>query len=471
MINRLIELIIIIITYMTICIYGNFIPRQNLIKGGDIVDNNMESKIVMPFSSDMTSTINKFVTGYNHKNDYVNTFLRGYNKNYEPAVTINDIHEELPYDDNKSIVKLGSHNGQRKLLLTEIQFLTKSRNSNIKYCLYAGSAPGNKTFYLSKLFPEIIFILIDPNKFDLKLDTGISHRYVKHPQIAHLITEDTPDTDDLTCNVIHTTDYLDTIKSTGYKIFIIQDFMTDKIADEFKTLDMVFISDIRSNVYNKSFPMDFDIYWNNSMMFNWINIMRPNISMLKIRTPYLNDDKKIEIPSRIKEDFDSSKEFGIDMLKDYEEDKMTLPNGEFYIQAWAPQSSTEMRLVIRQHDINNPVELNMKQIESKLNYYNIMRRTLFYHKNPNVNRQLGFCNCGDCALENKIWTDYGFSPKEIIRAVEHLGILLKRPLRSFHKYMVFEKHDKQSLQYILQNWEPKKKKTDRYKNQKGNAGK
>jgi hypothetical protein len=150
---------------------------------------------------------------------------------------------------------------------------------------------------------------------------------------------------------------------------------------------------------------------------------------------------------------------------------MTLPNGEFYIQAWAPQSSTEMRLVIRQHDINNPVELNMKQIESKLNYYNIMRRTLFYHNNPNVNRQLGFCNCGDCALENKIWTDYGFSPKEIIRAVEHLGILLKRPLRSFHKYHVFEKQDKQSLRYILQNWEPKKKKTDRYKNQKGNAGK
>ena len=31
------------------------------------------------------------------------------------------------------------------------------------------------------------------------------------------------------------------------------------------------------------------------------------------------------------------------------------------------------------------------------------------HKNNNSSKKLKFCHCNDCALENKIWTDYGYN--------------------------------------------------------------
>ena len=65
------------------------------------------------------------------------------------------------------------HWGQRKLLLTEIEFLTmyfeKKTNDKPTYVIYAGAAPGNHILYLSKLFPTVHFELYDPRNFSEKL--------------------------------------------------------------------------------------------------------------------------------------------------------------------------------------------------------------------------------------------------------------------------------------------------------------
>lgn len=57
------------------------------------------------------------------------------------------------------------HWGQRKLLLSEIEFLTLYSEPGITV-VYAGAAPGTHIGYLSRLFPEVSrFVLVDPSPF------------------------------------------------------------------------------------------------------------------------------------------------------------------------------------------------------------------------------------------------------------------------------------------------------------------
>ena len=56
------------------------------------------------------------------------------------------------------------HWGQRKLFITELFFLTKYQNLG-DVVIYAGAAPGNHIPFLTELFPQLKFILVDPNKF------------------------------------------------------------------------------------------------------------------------------------------------------------------------------------------------------------------------------------------------------------------------------------------------------------------
>ncbi len=58
-----------------------------------------------------------------------------------------------------------NHWGQRKLLLSEIEFLTVHGSPGC-VVIYAGAAPGTHIPYLVKLFPEVkCFVLYDPADF------------------------------------------------------------------------------------------------------------------------------------------------------------------------------------------------------------------------------------------------------------------------------------------------------------------
>jgi len=64
------------------------------------------------------------------------------------------------------------HFGQRKLFLSEVEFLTnvcrelppKMRFKKI-VVIYAGAAPGNHIGQLSEMFPFVRFVLVDPAKY------------------------------------------------------------------------------------------------------------------------------------------------------------------------------------------------------------------------------------------------------------------------------------------------------------------
>jgi cap2 methyltransferase len=107
---------------------------------------------------------------------------------------------EEPYRRRKDEIKSVLHWGQRKLLFSEIEFLTLYGEKDIT-CIYAGAAPGTHIKYLSSLFPDIKFVLVDPSPFTVKSDE---------------------------------------------KITIIEDFFTDKLAESFTNTPNLFISDIRT---------------------------------------------------------------------------------------------------------------------------------------------------------------------------------------------------------------------------------
>lgn len=82
--------------------------------------------------------------------------------------------ERMPYRRRRGEAKTVDHWGQRKLLLSEIEFLTLySQHSSNMLVVYAGAAPGTHTNFLANLFPHLRFVLVDPAPFDTKPSDSI----------------------------------------------------------------------------------------------------------------------------------------------------------------------------------------------------------------------------------------------------------------------------------------------------------
>ena len=116
----------------------------------------------------------------------------------------------MTFDKQKTENLKNLHWGQRKLLLSEIEFLTNYWNEydqNLKkYVLYVGAAPGEHIKHLIKLFPTIHFILYDPAPFTIKPSDNVT---------------------------IH------------------QEYFTDEDVQKYKNMNLFFISDIREREVGK----------------------------------------------------------------------------------------------------------------------------------------------------------------------------------------------------------------------------
>lgn len=143
-------------------------------------------------------------------------------------------------DEKKSVI----HWGQRKLLLSEIEFLTQCAQDH-DTVVYAGAAPGTHISYLVKLFPTLKFILIDPSDF--------------------------------------------VVGASPPTIEIRQTFFTDQLAQEFAgRSDVLFISDIRSADWRvlKEEEVEDEVEQNQLDQMRWHVIINPKYSMLKFRLPW-----------------------------------------------------------------------------------------------------------------------------------------------------------------------------------------
>lgn len=108
--------------------------------------------------------------------DIFNTFIRDkpYTVLQQPVIDYNGISGQFPYVENAggyckfNIAYRGSiHIGQRKLFMSELWALTQMLTSHteVGLVIYAGSAPSMKLWYLMQLFPNVKFLLVDPNEF------------------------------------------------------------------------------------------------------------------------------------------------------------------------------------------------------------------------------------------------------------------------------------------------------------------
>lgn len=171
------------------------------------------------------------------------------------------------------------HFGQLKLHLGEVDFLSES---TARLVVYAGAAPATHIMILVEMFPDIMFHLYDPRRFDI---------------LAH---------DRICINPYHNDHNMSTT-SDKYGWF------TDQVAASYRNRAVTFISDIRTEA------TEHEIEHNQRAQQRWITIMQPVASMLKFKLPYVQPG---------------------------ESSCYTYLAGTIRPQCWAPTTSAESRLTI-----------------------------------------------------------------------------------------------------------------------------
>lgn len=387
------------------------------------------------------SKIKQVVDGLSHnmstglKRIYGKLFTKKYlDPPSKPIRIFEDIPHQLPYETNTKIYKPSVHIGQRKLHNTEVSFLTTNVDPNNEVIVvYAGAAPSNHTGFLAQLFPNIKFILVDPNPFDIFEANPVILRHVDGPNIDLKLAKK------LIKKAIEGSD----------QIYIINDMFTMHLAKAISELisknKLFFISDIRTNVSSgEQNPDALDILWNLSQQYNWMSVMKPNMSMLKFRHPFYEEDPEIFekhcIRSPYKEDFEMSKQLGIDFIGNKRKNKLIYWDGEIHLQSFPGVTSTETRLITSAKALKDFGSHH--EYENKMFYYNSIERCYTLHNNDNADFKLGFDHCNDCALENLYWTEYLKKYAKFVRPGTTVKSLVKKLSDITNRPLIRDDHGK-----------------------------
>ena len=85
------------------------------------------------------------------------------------ARTLESDAPKKPYRRRADEEKTAIHWGQRKLLMSEIEFLLSTLpKSQQCVVVYAGAAPGTHVRILADMFPSHLFVLVDPAPFTVR---------------------------------------------------------------------------------------------------------------------------------------------------------------------------------------------------------------------------------------------------------------------------------------------------------------
>lgn len=376
-----------------------------------------------------------------------------------PMVMYDDIKYKYPYKEKSCFVRVANANGQRKLGLEEIQFLTKY-HGDIDLLIYAGSAPGYMHGFVSHMFPGIKLILIDPtdhslmigdidelmlrndrfNANDSMYDNYESVLYFYDNNAIHGIsTHHTANIYDFENDKIlkldrkldmekikdimkrnkfaHTKSnfkkFRDIIQNTKYKFFIFQTLFSNELATFMKeSLDGLrygFTSDIRSREDAETM-MNRSIMINLTQQLDWTMILQPAVYKLKFRLPFegVNTDP---LGDTFKE---YDKKYKINTVKDYKNGVLSYLDGDIYLQPWAPRGSTETRLIGRRENLTKPFKkYNEAEYAARFFYYNYVHRPFVVHENKYFNPEMGIDKSADSALEIQILEEYKNKVKDI----------------------------------------------------------
>ncbi len=259
-------------------------------------------------------------------NNYIASFRKPKNpiviKKFFRILTPDFAKEE--YKSNTLCKRNSIHWGQRKLLLSEIELL----------CIYF------------ERFPQSVITNLIVIYAGAAPGTHIKILHELFPEIEFVLFD--PSTFDRSLRNIS-------------KITLHQQLFTDEICaqlkEEHNDRDIIFISDVRTADTSSMISEDVEknVANDQKMQMEWYYILNPKLSMFKFRLPW--DDKKILY------------------LK-----------GDIYLQAYAPLTSTETRLIIEK---DAPVvEYDNKSYEEQLFYFNRYLRESYYVVDEDFNKPL-----------------------------------------------------------------------------------
>jgi hypothetical protein len=354
-----------------------------------ISDNDLEKKII-------------------NLNDKIKDYI--YDKEILPVYDINDLSDNLEYDQVDLTTHTNCHIGQRKLLLNKLEFINKfikDINSDNNLIIYTGSAPFESSNFLFNMYPKLKFLLIDAsyhliNNFKYiyqnldNIDKGNYNYYInflkdqsnnqRSIHLKKIVEKYTKakflyESKEINVYNIHDQKYqtemkklhnqfkndsniIDLImKDSQTNAFIIQDYLTINLINIIKSkLDsaknkpnIYYISDLRTFLYDKV-PLDIDIMENSALQAIFIKLIRPIYSMLKFRTLFFNNNYITENIINDKTDKYNQdrqaidylkKNYNIDMIKSYYNKKLLYFDSEYVVtQPWAPHSSSESRMLV-----------------------------------------------------------------------------------------------------------------------------
>ncbi len=280
---------------------------------------------------------------------------------------LNPTDPEMPYRRRKDEEKKSIHFGQRKLLLTLVQFLTlfwDPQEIPKPVVVYAGAAPGTNIAIVSMLFPEVEFHLYDPAPFKIKP------------------TE---------------------------KLRLYQQYFRDDDAKKWADrTDVFFVSDIRTADYTKAKNLDENeaqIMIDMNMQMDWFNIINPIQGQLKFRPPYTGGNRPPRIDYLMGYVFKQA--WGPKTTTETRLVPIRGDEGRWIIVSWSAQKYQDQMF---HHNV---------VIREKYNYVNPFDNTT----NPIDSPEL--LNDWDSRTEAQIWIDYlvkrtGASNKQSLVALSRL---------------------------------------------------
>jgi hypothetical protein len=361
------------------------------------------------------------------------------NINNPVPTEVEELKESFEYRErhNKMLDELLLHLGQRKLCLSEIEFLTRVRSlwetdRKGKYVIYAGAAPNHKGMFLAELFPEHTFVFVDPGNFEVRYGKqdgkSINSTNFDHQGLVYLKRHPVVFAKNATHGRLYEClgKYAEAImaeRNSRVRVFLIEDFMNLELARNLAILgsdNIIYISDIRTA------PTDLGVCLDNALNFGIMVILQPLFSMLKYRPYYFAEPIDYVSIAATEEDYEIlhfALANGVDFQASLVRGCQLIPLGvSEKNQAWARPSSCETRIWVERKDIFNMVsgEWNM---ERRYRYHNLFNRTFKHYANRNANAEVKFGHCFSCARENQVWEDYFITSFPRLAREEHRASL------------------------------------------------
>jgi hypothetical protein len=279
------------------------------------------------------------------------------------------------YDNNALDHQSKCHWGQKKLLLSEIQFFTRiCKTLNTKSLkdfavVYVGSAAGNHLPILYNLFPDLLWLLYDPAPF--------SKEVMKHP---------TKDKSVFVYNMFFTDDTLDHVRKNcqGRQILFISDIRVEN-------KEATIIKDMRDQAF-------------------WATELNSPFMLLKFRLPYeeLDTIPKSNLQFKLNDKLFTNPDFKTTK-------NMIYLKGDIYLQIFPPPYSGELRLYVEQKNGKYEfAEYDYLDIENRLVFFNSYIRPYFYcfvgdnicKEHKYINYVPGYDTSIECLMEYEVVMKY-----------------------------------------------------------------